>query len=253
MKQLFRLLVVILLVPGFVAAQAPKEPGRWSVGIAGGPLFNQIQGSTPLFQYSNKTGYQAGASLTYRIGESFSLRAELMADYRSFGSSLYSQGLRETDTSRYVCWDCYYDYNIRFFTHYLTLPVVFEYSQELKYMGIAFRAGGYYSVLVSAAHEGYEAFYLDPHGTKPFTLIDFTPGFYRSHYTGLVDDVINTYDAGLSIGVGLWRQVGKSVKIEADVSMRLGFANVFENPLMPEIMHRHAVVKLGLVRQISTK
>jgi hypothetical protein len=253
MKQIFRLLVVFLFVPGFVAAQAPPETDRWSVGIAGGPLFNQIQGNTPLYKYSNTIGYQAGISLTYRIAELFSVRAELLADYRGFGSSLYSRGLRETDTSSYVCWDCYYDYNLSFFSHYLTVPVVFEYSQQLKHIGIAFRAGGYYSVLISASHEGYEEFYLDPEGTRPFTLIDFTPGLYRDHYTGLVDNVINTYDAGLSIGLGLWRQVGKSTKIEVDASMRLGFSNVFENPLMPEILHRHAVIKLGLVRQIITR
>ena len=250
MKHIQWLLAVLLLLPQLVRSQGAPEPSRWSVGFAGGVLINQIQGTTPLYQYTNKTGYQAGVTLTYLISESFSVRAEMLADYRAFGSKLYSQGLRETDTSNKVCWDCYYDYNLSFFAHYLTFPIMFEYSQQTRYLGIAFRAGGYYSLLMSAAQEGYQELYLDPEGTKDFILIGIPAGFYREHYTGLVNDVINTYDAGLSIGLGLWHPVGKRTRIELDAAIRLGFANVFENPLMPEILHRHSVIRLGLTHQL---
>lgn len=243
-------LSISLIMTLLANAQESDRKLPWSLGVAAGPLFNQIQGTSTLTKYSNKTGYQAGLTINYALSSDFSIRAELLSDYRIFGSELFSQGLRETDTSAYVCWSCYYDYSIMYYAHYLTLPVFFQYSQQGDVAGLNFRAGAYYSLLIGAYHDGYEELFLDPVESKPFGVIDLKPGLYRDVYTGSVLDVINTYDAGLSLGMGGFYILNKATKIEMDITLRMGLAKLFENPLMPEILQRHYAVRLGLIRQL---
>lgn len=245
-------LVVTISLILTLAANGQESDRRmlWSLGVAAGPLFNQIQGTTTLTQYHNRIGYQAGLAMNYALSSDFSVRAELLSDYRIFGSELYSQGLRETDTSSYVCWSCYYDYEIMYYSHYLTFPVFIQYTQQGDVAGLNFRLGAYYSLLIGAYYDGYEELFLDPLESKPFELIELNPGLYRDVYTGQVLDVINTYDAGLSLGMGGFYCLNKRTKIEIDITLRMGLAELYENPLMPKILQRHYTVRLGIIREL---
>ncbi|MBU1009537.1 MAG: PorT family protein [Bacteroidetes bacterium] len=254
MRNALTIILLSLLLQVSLQAQVTTFRRSWIVGMAAGPLFNQVQQTTPGYNYTGGNGYQLGAVAEYRLSPGLSLRGELNLEQRSFGTSYYSQGVREIDTSSYICWDCYYDMSLSYVSQYLSVPVYLQFTQSSGKLGVNFRVGAFYSLLMSASRQGHEELYLDAEGTKNFSFefIDFDgPGLYRDNYSGAVYDVINTYDAGFSFGLAGWYALNKKTSLQLDFFVKVGLANVFENPTMPEVTQRSYSIRLGVQRQLG--
>ena len=107
-------------------AQDKQNHGGWYAGIHGGAVFNDMANSSFYFQFDNQTSAMAGGLIGYHFGRNISLQLEANFERRGFNASRYVNGLRLTDTSNYVCWQCYYDFNVDYISDYLSFPLTFN-------------------------------------------------------------------------------------------------------------------------------
>lgn len=230
----------------------PQQKGKWFAGLSGGMLFGDTDMSGRNFNVTNMNSFQSGLVLGYGLTEEFRIQAEFLFERRGFRSTQSITGFRLTDTSEHVCWQCYYDYDVTFISDYLHLPLLIQYGKAKGPMQISVQAGLYYSLLLINNHHGYEAFYLDPEGADPFLQQGFEPGLLKIIYSGPTTNVINTYDAGLLLGLGFGYELGQHFTIQFDGRLQVGFAGIFENPQMPVLNFKSYVVRCGFMYKFKS-
>lgn len=245
--------LLLLFLSTTLCAQTGANSGKWQVGLVAGPTFNGLNAGTFSSDFDGNTAFMAGFFAEYRINESLQIRAELSYEQRNVFNRAYSAGLREYDTSNYVCTSCYYEINIDYTNHYLSIPVYAQYLRSQGRLSLGARLGLYYSLLTSTWREGYEALYIDPEGSRPFTLENLQPGLFRIHYSGDATGVINTYDAGIWIGILFVYALGDRISLQLDGNLQTGFAGLFEDPRVIEINNRTYSTRLGIAYKLFTQ
>lgn len=243
-KVFFILFLFIFPLPA--GAQLYDISNKWQAGIIGGVAFNDLTDTRIRDEFGGQTGFTGGSFVEYHFNDLIQLRLELNFERRNLFSNSYSSGLREYDTSTYVCIRCYYQYDITYTNDYLTIPFYFQYTQNQGNFYFGARLGLYYSILMQSWNQGFEELYLDPLGIRPFQISDIEPGLYRLHISGETADVINTYDSGIILGLFSKYDLGPRLTLQVDGSLWLGFAGLFENPAMVIVNNRTYMVRLGL-------
>lgn len=242
--KLFLILAVFLFQ--FVAtAQQEQHTEGWYIGFTGGMLLGDIPNANFYQQMKNRPSFTAGGLLGYQFRNSFSLQLEVNFERRIFNASRYISGLRLTDTSTYVCWQCYYDFQVDYVSEYISFPFLFNYSSTQKRLTFGVQAGLYYSILLVNNHQGTETYYLDPLGAAPFSP-EFEPGTFTTVYSGVSENIINTYDAGMLLGISSKYAVNNDWKLSAEARLIAGFTGIWENPQMPLVNFRGYVFRLGV-------
>jgi hypothetical protein len=234
-------------------AQLVEVSDKWQAGFMGGVTFNNLTGSSLTAAFGGKEGFMAGAFVEYQVNEVMQLRLEFNLEQRNVSYGAFSSGLREYDTSSYVCRNCYYAFDINYTNSYLTLPVYVQYMRKQDRLHVGARLGLYYSILLQSWNEGYEELYIDPVGSIPFQLPNIRPGFYRLHISGEAVDVVNTYDAGLILGIFARYDLNHRISLQVDGSLWLGFAGLFENPGMVVVNNRTYMLRTGLGYKLFQK
>ncbi len=244
MKQL---IFFILMFPVLLMGQSYSAPAeaKWDFGLMGGMGFNGISGGSSFVNYNGNSGLVIGPFLEYRFAEHLQLRLEINYEERSINNVSAAFGLREYDTSRYICHQCYYIFDVTYTNSYLTIPLIGQYTRSKGKLSIGTRIGVYYSILTSSWNEGFEELYIDPVGSKPFTLTNLRPGLFRIDYSGEAVNVINTYDSGLILGIFAKYALSNTLDLQVDGSLHLGFAGLFENPAAQMVNNRTYQVRLG--------
>jgi hypothetical protein len=240
------LFIACLSVISLLKAQVSEVNDTWQFGLTGGVGFNGLSGGSVYDTYSEKQGMVTGTFLEYRLSTVFQVRVELNFEQRQFNNAAYAYGLREFDTSAYVCSACYYIFDVDYTNSYLTVPMYVQYSKKQKDICFGFRLGLYYSILLDSWNQGFEELYIDPAGSKPFSLQNLQPGLYRIDYSSNSVDVINTFDSGIILGIFAKYDLGKRFTLQADGSLHLGFTGLFENPSAPVVNNRAYQVRLGI-------
>jgi hypothetical protein len=242
--------ITILLASLFVfvtlRAQLSEVDETWQFGLNGGMGFNGLSGGSTYNAYEGKQGFTAGPYIEYRLSEIIQVRVELNIEQRNFNSATYAYGLRDYDTSSYVCADCYYIFDVNYTNSYLTVPVYGQYTKKQNNLSFGFRLGLYYSILLNSWNQGFEELYIDPKGAKPFSLENLQPGLYRIDYASNSVDVINTFDSGIILAVFAKYNLGERFVLQADGSLHLGFTGLFENPSAPVVNNRAYQIRLGI-------
>ncbi|MDY0076849.1 MAG: outer membrane beta-barrel protein [Bacteroidales bacterium] len=244
-------LISILLSTIIVAAQPKAEIQRWYISVFGGANISDLSSSNYDLRFNNETALLAGISLQYVLNEHISFKSGLEYDERKFGMEAHYQGLRLADTSTYVCYSCRYDYIHQISGYYLTFPLVFQYSKNSKRFGLHIKGGLYYSLLLSAYEDGSEVEYLDPVQAAPFADYNIYPGLYVNIFKGTTDKLLNTYDAGVILGLGATYALNNSLALLAEANLQVGFQPIFESPEMIAIYHKAFQLRGGIVYRLN--
>jgi hypothetical protein len=249
-----KLLLIFICFAGISAtAQLSEVSDKWQAGIMGGVSFNNLTGSSITAAFGGKEGFMSGIFLEYQVNEVLQVRLEFNFEQRNVTYGSFASGLREYDTSAYVCRNCYYAFDIAYTNSYLTIPLYAQYTRQQDRLHIGARIGLYYSILMHSWQDGYEELYIDPVGSVPFTLPSIRPGLYRLHISSEAVDVINTYDAGLILAIFAKYDLSPRITFQADGSLWLGFAGLFENPAMVVVNNRTYLLRVGLGYKLFSK
>jgi hypothetical protein len=235
------------------SAQSQLQKGSWFIGLAGGPLFGDTDANSQNSNTLNKRSFQTGITVAYSFTADLKLQFEMLFERRGFQSERYVNGFRLTDTSSHVCWECFYAYNVTYFSDYLQMPLLINYSKKKGAFEIAAQAGLFYSLLLVNNHSGYEELYLDPVSADSFLRFGFEPGYSRILYSGPTTNVINTYDAGILIGLSGNYHVFGPLFATLEGRLQLGFAGIYENPEMPDLNFKSYIIRLGLMYNLPKK
>lgn len=240
------LFIACLLIISSLKAQLSEVDDTWQFGLNSGVGFNGLSGGSAYDAYIGKQGLVAGSFLEYRLSEIIQVRVELNFEQRHFNSATYAYGLRDYDTSSYVCADCYYIFDVNYTNSYLAVPIYGQYTKKQGNISFGFRLGLYYSILLNSWNQGFEELYIDPAGSRPFSLENLQPGLYRIDYSNNTVDVINTFDSGIILGIFTKYDLGERFVLQVDGSLHLGFTGLFENPSAPVVNNRTYQVRLGI-------
>lgn len=247
------ILLTLLFLSPALFAQSGNYSDKWQAGLVAGPTFNGLNAGTFSSDFDGNMAFMAGVFAEYRISEALQIRAELNFEQRNVFNRAFSAGLRDYDTSSYVCMSCHYEIDVDYTNTYLSIPLYAQYVRKQGSFGLGVRMGLYYALLTSTWREGYEELYIDPEGSRPFTLEDLQPGRYRIHYSGDATGVINTYDAGVWIGILFVYELGERTTLQLDGSLQTGFAGLFEDPRVIEISNRTYSTRLGIAYKLFRK
>lgn len=253
MKKILLFFVFLLFFFGSVNGQSISQKGSWFVGITGGPLFGDTDANAINSKTTNKKSIQAGGTFAYGLTDDLRLQFEMLFERRGFQSQRFVNGFRLTDTSSHVCWECFYAYDVTYFSDYLQLPLLVHYSKKKGHFEFAAQAGLFYSLLLVNNHTGYEELYLDPVSADSFLQYGFEPGYSRIIYSGPTSNVINTYDAGILIGLSGNYNIYGPLSVSLEGRLQLGFAGIYENPEMPDLNFKSYIIRLGLMYNLPKK
>lgn len=245
-------LILYILFSGLMIVAQPKaEIQHWYIGVFGGANITDLSSTSYDLRFNNETALLAGISLQYVLNENVSFKSGLEYDERKFGMEVHYQGLRLADTSSYVCYTCRYDYTHQITGYYLTIPFLFQYSKNSKRFGLHIKAGLYYSLLLSTYEDGREEEYLDPVQAAPFVEYGIMPGLYVNVFKGTTDKLLNTYDAGLILGLGGTFTLNNSLALLAEANLQVGFQPIFESPEMLAVYHKAFQLRGGVVYRLN--
>jgi len=113
------------------------------------------------------------------------------------------------------------------------------------------KGGLYYSLLLSAYEDGSEVEYLDPVQAAPFADYNIYPGLYVNVFKGTTDKLLNTYDAGVILGLGATYALNNSLALLAEANLQVGFQPIFESPEMIAIYHKAFQLRGGIVYRLN--
>ncbi len=203
---------------------------KWYLGVQVGSSIGDIGGVVADYNFKNKTGILANIFTQYQLSHEVGLRIGLEFDQRRFSMDRFNYGLRYTDTSTYVCWECYYAYDVAYENLYLTVPIVFVYARNQGRFAIQVKGGGYFSLLMSSKFNGYEELFISTTNGSYFLDNGIEPGLFRLNYKGKAYNVINTSDAGIMLGLGASYAVTNTMAFQLEAGLQVGFQPLFENP-----------------------
>ncbi|MBG0781296.1 MAG: PorT family protein [Bacteroidales bacterium] len=245
--------LILLFLSNQLIAQQKIPAQRWYTGLSVGAGITDISSGTTDIRVINSNGFVGGPFLQYQINEQFSVRVGAEFDSREFGMEVYYQGMRYTDTSTHVCYSCRYSYENTHTSYYLTFPLLLQYSQYRNKFGLTIKGGVYYSLLLISYQDGFEELYIDPEEGLPFYQIDnsIEPGHFINQYKGEALNVMNTYDAGIMLGLGGTYALNNKLALLLEGNLQVGFQGVFENPGMISLIHRAFQLRGGLIYRLT--
>jgi hypothetical protein len=247
------LFLILIFSNNLIIAQQEIPVQRWYTGLSVGAGIADMSSGTTDIRLINNNGFVGGPFLQYQVNEQFSVRLGAEFDQREFGMQVYYQGMRYTDTSSHVCYSCRYSYENMHTSYYLTFPLLMQYSQFRKKLGLTIKGGVYYSFLLISYQDGFEELYIDPEEGLPFYQFDnsIEPGYFISLYQGEAINVMNTYDAGIMLGIGGTYALNNKMALLLEANLQVGFQGVFENPGMMSLMHRAFQLRGGLIYRLT--
>ncbi len=248
-----KLVLILFLIINGVFAQQELPSQRWYIGLSMGANISDMNTVSRDLQINNSTGALGGMFFQYQINEQFSVRLGAELDQRKFGMALAYQGMRYDDTSSYICYSCRYEYDYSLTSYYLNFPVLIQYGQYRNKLGLVVKGGIYYALLLTSYHDGYEELYIDPEQGFAFYQIDdnIQPGIFKTVYNGEAESVMNTYDAGIMVGIGGTYAINNKLAFLIEGNLQVGFQSVFENPAMINLMHRAFQIRGGLIYRLT--
>lgn len=247
------LLALLVFDTSQVMSQQAPDYSRWRLGVAGGILMGDIANSSVIYTLSDKPSAHIAAIGAYQISPDFIIQAELLYERRIFRSERYITGFRLNDTSSYVCWDCTYAFDVWYHSDYISVPILLSYARSKKNWSLYAQGGVYYSILLVNNHDGLEQFSLPAVGANPFVAYGFEPGNYRTVYTGKSNNVINTYDGGLMMGLSLRRKINQVMEVGIEGRLQIGFVGIYENPQMLVINHKGIVGRVVMIHSLKMR
>jgi len=246
LKKTLLISIIILLGFGAFAQNAETPRPAWYIGFTGGAAFGDIANTSFAYKLSDSPGMQIGGVFGYNLTRNLSIQVEAVFERRTFRMERYINGFRLNDTSNYVCWDCFYGFDVTYSSDYLSLPILLNYHRGNDRFGIHIQGGIYYSLLLVNNYDGYEAFYFDPVGANSFIPI-YEPGTYREIFSGPSTNLINTYDIGAIIGLAGKYKLSPTIDLMLETRLTLGYAGIFENPQMILLNYKGYVVRAGFI------
>lgn len=247
------LLAVFFLMFFLSNGQNSVKEKYWQIGASGGITQGNVSSINTSYDFTGKRGFQAGILTKYFFNPHIALGAEIGFEKRGFTAGVFNFGLQANDTSNYVCWDCYYSSLVDYQSFYLTLPLYVQFQRQINKFGMFFRTGLYYSLMLQSYQDGYEEMFIDAVTGLPFAEYGYEPGRYRNIFAGEVENVVNTYDAGVLFGLGLTYLITDKIGINLDASFYLGIAGYFENPEMVVAQFKSSSLNLGLYYKVLAK
>ncbi|MBU1369341.1 MAG: PorT family protein [Bacteroidetes bacterium] len=252
LKHLFLWIIVLLLSASQISAQEETNPQRWYLGLYAGTNISDLSTTALDLRFKNQNGLLAGISLRYQLNENFSLKSGIEFDQRRFGMEANYQGLRYVDdTSMHICYSCRYEYEHIINGMYVTVPLVFQYGKNIGRIGFHVKGGLYYSLLLQAYHDGQELEYFDPVEALPFLQFGYEPGLFVNSFNGKAENLLNTNDAGIILGVGGTYALGSRLAFLAEANLQVGFKPLFESPDFIAIYHSAFQFRGGLVYRLN--
>lgn len=244
MKNVFS--VILLLGCMTVFGQEAAQKVSWQFGASGGITTGGSSSVNTAYEFSDKSGFRTGAFAKYFFNPRYAIVSEIEFERRGFGLQVYNNGLQISDTSSLICWECYYTSSIDYQSFYLTFPFYLEFYKLSGKFGFMFKTGGYFSLTMQSYQDGYEELFIDPEKGLPFAAYGYEPGHYRNIYIGQVQDVVNTYDAGLLFGFGMTYSISEHLGVFTDFIAQFGMVTYFENPEMIETQSFSSSLRLGM-------
>lgn len=244
-----RLAYALFFFWGWLPALMAQQGTLWA-GLIAGSLKSDIANSSLLNDFVDKPGFLLGGLARYGISDEFSVQFEMLYEQRNFATNTTLLGLRPGTHFEDVCWDCYFRSRVSYKSDFITLPLSGVYERRAKSFVIHARAGLFYGLLLANHHNGFEELYLDPKGMSGIRNPLMEPGLYRTVYSGLSSKVINTYDAGFLLGIGIAYPFGQQTELMLDGRTQIGFAGIYENPNMPVVNYKSYQIRLSLYRKI---
>jgi hypothetical protein len=247
------LLTLFVLINFLSHGQNLVKDNYWLFGASGGLTQGNVSSINSSYDFTGKRGFRAGILTKYFFSPHIALGAEIEFEKRGFTAGIFNFGLQANDTSNYVCWDCYYSSLVDYQSFYLTLPLYIQFQRQLNKIGFFFRTGLYYSLMLQSYQDGYEEMFIDAVTGLPFAEYGYEPGRYRNIFAGEVENVVNTYDAGMLFGLGITYLVTEKIGLTLDASFFLGVAGYFENPELVVAQFKSSSLNLGLNYKVLAK
>lgn len=250
MKRAILSILLLLLTTLIVAQNENVRRPKWYVGFQAGTNIGDIGGVITDYTFKNKTGLLAQIFTQYQLSPEVGLRVGVEFDQRRFSMDRFNYGLRYTDTSSFVCWECYYAYDVAYENIYLTVPIVFVYARNQGRFAIQVKGGGYFSLLMSSKYDGYEELFISTANGSYFLDNGIEPGLFRLNYKGKAYNVMNTSDAGIMLGLGGSYVISNSMAFLLEAGLQVGFQPLFENPGVIAVYQRAYQFRGGLIYRI---
>lgn len=243
--------ILLLMTCTLIVAQSEnaRRP-KWYVGVQAGTSIGDIGGVVTDYTFKNKTGILANLFAQYQLSQEVGLRIGMEFDQRRFSMDRFNYGLRYTDTSTYVCWECYYAYDVAYENLYFTVPIVFIYARNQGRFAMQVKGGGYFSLLMSSKYDGYEELYISTTNGSYFLDNGIEPGHFRLNYKGKAYNVMNTSDAGIMLGLGASYAITNTMAFQLEAGLQVGFQPLFENPGVIAVYQRAYQFRGGLIYRI---
>jgi hypothetical protein len=240
------LLYLILLINITVYGQQSENEKTWQFGVAGGASIGNVSANNTSYEFKKKNGFRTGIIAKFNFNTNVAVGTEIEFERRGFSASVYNFGLQIIDANSYICWECSYISAVDYQSFYLTLPLFVEFQKKEGNFGFSLKAGLYYSLMLQSFQDGYEEMFIDTETGLPLVPYGFEPGRYRIIFTGRVKNVVNTYDAGVLLGVGLSYDMSPTLGLFIDAMVYMGMVGYFENPEMVVAQSKTTSFKAGI-------
>ncbi len=231
-----------------VAQQNLKE--KLSIGFEGGTQFTNINSTIYSNAPTSRIKPDIGIFALYDITQDFKIKFGFYYDTRAYRVRYKSGYLAETDTSSYVGYNSYFQYDLIYNVDFLTIPLNFVYEKEGDKFGIFLEVGFYYSFYLGNNVSGFTDFYVHPNDAPHFNDPNLTQGHHRVAFDGPVDNFFNTYDFGINLHFGIAYFINPQIELRFAPGFTYGLANVFENPNFQSRWSNLFKLRFGIVYKL---
>ncbi len=226
------ILTAVLIVTFINRSRAQDENiqnGKFSVGIEITPQFTNIS-NAGFSGSTSKVRPFAGVFIIYDASDIMKFKTGLFFDMRSYGTSLKSTSLSFNDSTNFVGFNSYYEYDLTNTVNFITIPVNFFYQKGEGKLKVFVEGGIYLSVALNNNVKGFTDYFIHPDDLEGFNDSTLTAGHHYNNYDNSVDNYFNTYDIGINLGLGISYYIKPDIALQFSPGFSYGLANVFENP-----------------------
>jgi len=264
----FLTFLLLLLLNSNVEAQPTGISGKFNFGAEGGIQFTNLSGFDTYYSTRSKTGFFAGIFGEYNISEKFKLRLGLNFDRRNFELNGYKT---LADTTGAIS-NSYYVYQVNYGVKYLTIPLSIIYRTGGAKFKIYIQGGIYYSILLNAAHQGAEGYFIDGNdkidisktilyagnndfylngNSKSFEFVNISNEFSQPGQLSYRKVNLNSSDYGLGVVIGFIYEPTPSIGISIAPGFSYSIPNAFAAPGYNDKWQQIIRLNIGFVYTIK--
>ncbi len=208
------------------------------IGISFGTTFSTFKSNTLFFTYDYKLGYRINVPVVFSYSRKLSFSTGL--SFLNVGATQHlSWGVKYSMDPNDPIYQGFFESENTFKNqlNYLSIPLALTFNQRIQSVFMYEKIGACVSYLVSAKEK----------------MIDDAQSYETK--INLLDGTMNKFDAGILLGIGFFKHVGRG-RVFAEAEYMIGKSNIYKSnnlmfPTSSEVFNRSFFLNIGYIIRIG--